>query len=102
MRWSESLGVQTVHPLKRLEVIWKRAQVLCRDFDSSPTLNDLSMSMSLTQVSGPHVGHAVLEAKAAECNHVIPVLAQISAELSTGSECGNHNTGIPVFGILEF
>ena len=54
-------------------------------------MTNLRMSM-FTDVKSPWVRHPMLKAKVAECKHLLPIVAQISAELGTGSEGDTHRT----------
>ena len=44
------------------------------------------------QESKPHASHPMLKCKGAETKHLLPIVAQISQETSTGSEEDRHRT----------
>lgn len=80
-------------PQNRLAAIWRRSQEIYDALAVPSRLTSLQLSM-LNDPSKPHATYPALHAKAADCRHFIPVLAQIALEQHDGSEASSHRVSV--------
>ena len=71
---------------ERIGFIFNRAKTLYDEHDCGTRLSNLRLSMVLPDTDAPWANPPVLKSKGAECKHFVPVLAQISHELSVSEE----------------
>ena len=84
-------GVQSVQPAKRLEHIFARVQELYNEHDVPYTKRLSNMRLSMfTDPDKPHKHYAFLKTKGGEMKHLIPVIAAIAQEVSSGSVHDTH------------
>jgi hypothetical protein len=76
-------------PSEKLALIWRRVQQIYDANSVSSRLTSLHLSM-ITNPDKPLADYPSLHAKAADCRHLVPVMAQVALENHDGSEPSYH------------
>ena len=80
LRWWDYPGKQAVAPSARLATLFARVKELYSQMNTPVRLTNLKLSM-ITDPAKPHKSFPVLEAKASETKHLMPILLILLQEL---------------------
>ena len=80
-------------PQNNLAAVWRRAHEIYDALSVPSRLTSLQLSM-INDPTKPHAAYPSLHAKAADCRHFIPVLAQIALEMHDGTDASLHRVSM--------
>lgn len=77
-------------PTDALATVWQTIQAYYSVLATSVRLTNLTLKMIVSNVKSPDKCWPILNAKAAETRHLLPVLCQIADDLNDGSQHAKH------------
>jgi len=99
--WVEGPGHQKLAPQHRLSVLWQRVQELHKERKTSTRVTSLQLSM-IANTKAPHAGFPYLRLSASETKHLVPIIAQVAAEVHQPSCPRSHHKLQAAIAIQQF